>query len=290
MVTGGPPSVAILVEAMSVSAAAGGRCACSGAAAGQRASRRLQGWRSSRPAATGLGCLVGGRDLGCRRRRAGIRLARPVGFGWSGGDFRDRDLRAWPVSAAMDSAGGSAAVRLAPRARRLIEAGSARCGSRLAADRGPWLSRVFPARWLDAQHRQHRRCGFGLLRKLVSGAACHDGVLANSSWAARSSAAAPSPKTSIDIDNTIAANRKRKPGSMDAEFRLREDIAGYLQRPLSRRERGDDRTGRVRDAAGTAGAQRIRLIQGYRNGLPAFVKNRRREWPLPHVESAFPGR
>src|ERR1700722_10984374 len=50
----------------------------------------------------------------------------------------------------------------------------------------------------------------------VSGAARHVGVLANSSWAARSKAAAPSPNTRSDIDNTMAANKKRKPGSMDA--------------------------------------------------------------------------
>jgi hypothetical protein len=41
-------------------------------------------------------------------------------------------------------------------------------------------------------------------------------MLANSSCAARSNAAAPSPKIRIDIDSTIAVNRKRKPGSMVA--------------------------------------------------------------------------
>ena len=55
-----------------------------------------------------------------------------------------------------------------------------------------------------------RRVEFG------SGATRHAGVLANSSWAARSRAAAPSPNTRTDIDSTIAASRKRKPGSMDA--------------------------------------------------------------------------
>ena len=39
--------------------------------------------------------------------------------------------------------------------------------------------------------------------------------MAKSSCAARSKAAAPSPKTNIEIDKTIAANRKRKPGSID---------------------------------------------------------------------------
>ena len=54
-----------------------------------------------------------------------------------------------------------------------------------------------------------------------SGATRHAGVLANSSWAARSRAAAPSPNTRTDIDSTIAASRKRKPGSMERDFRLR---------------------------------------------------------------------
>jgi len=37
---------------------------------------------------------------------------------------------------------------------------------------------------------------------------------ANSSWAERNNAAAPNPKIRSDIDRMIAANRKRKPGSM----------------------------------------------------------------------------
>jgi len=37
-------------------------------------------------------------------------------------------------------------------------------------------------------------------------------------------------------------------------------------------ERGDHRTGRVHDAADTAGAQRIRLNREYRNRLLALVK------------------
>src|ERR1700727_3000762 len=56
--------------------------------------------------------------------------------------------------------------------------------------------------------------GPGCWAKGTSGAARQDELLAKDSWAARSRAAAPSPKTSSDIDNMIAANRKRKPGSM----------------------------------------------------------------------------
>lgn len=40
------------------------------------------------------------------------------------------------------------------------------------------------------------------------------GRLANSSWVARSKAAAPRPKISIEIASTTATNRERKPGSM----------------------------------------------------------------------------
>ena len=54
-----------------------------------------------------------------------------------------------------------------------------------------------------------------------SGAVRRAGRLANSSCAARSRAAAPSPNTRIDIERTIAANRKRKPGSMDSSSALR---------------------------------------------------------------------
>ncbi|MGB6399205.1 MAG: hypothetical protein WBF73_26540, partial [Bradyrhizobium sp.] len=54
----------------------------------------------------------------------------------------------------------------------------------------------------------------------------------------------PSPKMSIDIDKTIAENRKRKPGSIGRRIRL----CGVLRRPLSQRERGENGTGRVRGA------------------------------------------
>src|ERR1700712_1276369 len=69
---------------------------------------------------------------------------------------------------------------------------------------------------------------------IVAGAERHDGLLANSSWAARSSAAAPSPKIRIDIDNTIAENRKRKPGSMNAN----SAFAGCAK-AVEHRERGE---------------------------------------------------
>jgi hypothetical protein len=52
----------------------------------------------------------------------------------------------------------------------------------------------------------------------------------------RSSAAAPNPKTRIDIDRTTAANKKRKPGSMNAKFRF----AGVAKAFELSGERGDD--------------------------------------------------
>jgi hypothetical protein len=59
-------------------------------------------------------------------------------------------------------------------------------------------------------------------------------LLANCSWAARSNAAAPSPKTSIDIDNMIAANKKRKPGSMERQFPPRIGVAKAFEHPETR--------------------------------------------------------
>jgi hypothetical protein len=52
-------------------------------------------------------------------------------------------------------------------------------------------------------------------------------------------------------------------------------FAGYLRRPVSQRERGDDKIAAFPTRAGTASAQRIRLIRGYRNVSELFVKNRR---------------
>lgn len=48
----------------------------------------------------------------------------------------------------------------------------------------------------------------------VTSGVCLRGRLANSSWVARSKAAAPRPKISIEIVSVIATNKERKPGSM----------------------------------------------------------------------------
>lgn len=48
----------------------------------------------------------------------------------------------------------------------------------------------------------------------VTSGICLSGRLANSSWVARSKAAAPRPKISIEIASTTTTNRERKPGNM----------------------------------------------------------------------------
>jgi hypothetical protein len=58
--------------------------------------------------------------------------------------------------------------------------------------------------------------------KTRSGGGRRAGILATSSWAARSYAAAPRPKIRIDVDRMIAANKKRKPGSIGADSAWRE--------------------------------------------------------------------
>jgi hypothetical protein len=45
---------------------------------------------------------------------------------------------------------------------------------------------------------------------------------------------------------------------------------------------------RVPNAAGSASAQRIRLVRGYRNVSEVFVKNRRDEYPV-HIREAVSG-
>src|SRR5262245_48129556 len=78
---------------------------------------------------------------------------------------------------------------------------------------------------------------------LGSGGARQEVLVAKSSWAARIKAVAPSPKTSTDMQMTIAANRKRKPGSIDKE---KFSALAVICRGLSHWERGDHRPGGVR--------------------------------------------
>ena len=176
---------------------------CSGSSRLDRRDLRFLGWRRAHrlapaplhpaarfPATGDFGLCAAGGSL--RLQRGDLRLSARRRSGSAGAGSRSPRL-----------------LRVPAHRRRWLVGRVARRGvsTRSSASTGAWL----------------RLC----CANIVSGAACHDGLLANSSWAARSSAAAPSPKTSIDIDNTIAANRKRKPGSMDAN----SAFAGYCKGP-----------------------------------------------------------
>ena len=186
-------------------------------------------------------------------------------------------FRIWPSPAAVilrPSARRPSQVRPAPDRSPLVPLGPHR-GPR-GQQRRPKPSAPRAAVRTAASPERALRLRF-VAQTPVRESACQDGVLANSSWAARSSAAAPSPKTSTEIDKTIATNKNRKPGSME---RLIPPARGYLRRLSSVGERGDHRIGRVRDASDNASAQQIRLIQEYRNGFRALVKNCPNKWPV----------
>ena len=173
---------------------------------------------------------------------------RRIGLGWrrlalGRRDFRDCDLRLGGLGRRglffglqggifgpeRGNALGLRRVRRACFLRRRHSLGISRggCGDIVGRD-------LLGGRRLDPQQGQHGLDASLGCANIVAGAARHDGLLANSSWAARSSAAAPSPKTRIDIDNTIAENRKRKPGSMNAN----SAFAGCAK-AIEHRERGD---------------------------------------------------
>src|SRR3984957_16253440 len=228
MLTAGPPSVAIFVAAMVASGEPGG-------AAGWEAAGFSGGAISSGIAILVSAVLVsagGSTGADAAASRAGLSATVASGFAVSGGG---------------ESSGFSAAIRSGSAGAGVIAGGTASAGVVSAAFSATGVStrssastgRVVSTGWANT----------------ISGAPRQAGVLANSSWAARSKAAAPSPKTRIDSDNTMAANRKRKPGSMDANSAFGISLLDILQRPLSHRERGDHNTGRVRDAAHTTGAR-----------------------------------
>ena len=196
-----------------VSSAAAGATACAG---------RASCWAGlSATGISGLAVSGGDESSGCSAAVLSGSAGTAVTSGSAG-------VAAASGSTGFAVASGSAASR-PRRVHRYAVAGCSGCRRRWSLVRRFRLR----GRWLDTQHRQNGLPGFRFgCAKTGSGLACHDGVLANSSCAARSNAAAPSPNTSIDIDNTIAANRKRKPGSMDAS----SAFAGYvLRRPLSRK-------------------------------------------------------
>ena len=184
-----------------------------------------------------LGAGVRGRTCGCAVYRLGAAVASACG-----GRFRPvRTLGLARLLRQRGDASGSTWRRRAFRvgARRHSLA-SGTCDSGWGVVGGRSVRRpatVAGACPLPSARRRRRRraaspapAGASVCcANIVSGAARQDGMLANSSCAARSSAAAPSPKTRIDIDSTIAANRKRKPGSMERQVPPSRDSAKALE-------------------------------------------------------------
>ena len=209
-ITAGPPSVAILVAAALPSSGSRSGAGTAGAeplAAGSADVSAIAATTST--SATGTSVPTGPDGV-------------PVVASVAGAGCLSSMLRAATLSG---SAGlSSAAVPAALRYPAI---------SGTAAERSS--SRGFSA--AGRSTRSRARLGIGSsfsLAKTGSGGARRDGRLANSSCAARNRAAAPSPNTRIDIERTIAVNRKRKPGSMDASSALLKS-AGLLMP----RERGD---------------------------------------------------
>ena len=193
MITAGPPSVAILVAAALPSSGSRSGAGTAGAeplAAGSADVSAIAATTST--SATGTSVPTGPDGV-------------PVVASVAGAGCLSSMLRAATLSG---SAGLSSAA---------VPACSAISGT--AAERSS--SRGFSA--AGRSTRSRARLGIGSsfsLAKTGSGGARRDGRLANSSCAARNKAAAPSPNTRIDIERTIAVNRKRKPGSMDASSAL----------------------------------------------------------------------
>ncbi len=225
MLTAGPPSVAIFVVALS---AAGSGTSTRSLAAGGRGSSGARVeillvateaiWTSS--AAGDFSAETGAGSAGGAFSTTGISVVVaccPAGRG------NEASSGCWAAICSVESVEAEAGAAAVSSVRGAV-AGARSCGvaaagnsTRSAASTGV--------------------VGSGCA-KVTSGAVRHDGLAANSSWAARNSAAAPSPKIRSDIDNTIAATRKRKPGSIAASSAL----AGILRRLLSRRERGDHKS------------------------------------------------
>ena len=257
MVTAGPPSVAMVFEIALVAGSAGS--ARSVVQARRRRPRSAQPGRlrSRRRRALGGGLVV---VSGCRRHRRAVGAAsawggqcsRPAAGLSAAGACGDRACRRRLAADGVDIQ--RPAVRRscpAEQARRGEDRAVARhrrsvhgCRNRVPPRSARSAADAFATvlrRIVDAQQRQDRSAFAALVAppacaNLVSGAGCQVGALANSSCAVRSSAAAPNPKIRIDIDRTIAANKKTKAGEHGRQVPLR----GSVRRPLSYRERGED--------------------------------------------------
>ena len=236
MATAGPPSVAILVEAGFGSAAAGALTGSDAAdsditgatsfagdkTCGDRICKdklcsvdatfvsSAGGAASAVSVMASVGAAAASVCRGLSAAGSGLATAGVVVSGCSG----------FNAAICSGSAGGEA-IAAGPADSAILSAGMS------SDDRGSGSSRSIASTGLVASLAASLGTSV-CCAKLVSGPARQAGVLANCSWAARSSAAAPSPKTSIDIDNTIAANRKRKPGSMERRI---PPSRGYCEGP-----------------------------------------------------------
>ena len=139
--------------------------------------------------------------------------------------LRDLGLRVWRLrTAGVGSAGCSGAAR-----SRL----GLCCGAALtcfaAASAGGRRPNILDRRPLPRPRMRRRRAASPApagwprqpARNLVSGAGRQTGVLANSSCAVRSSAAAPSPNTRIDIDSDDRGEQETKAGEHGRQVPLR---------------------------------------------------------------------
>ena len=204
MRTAGPPSVAILVaaglpsdEAASVAGSAGdGGATAEGPGVSTMAATFTSTLARGASVAVAGGGAAGVSALACFAGSSGFAASTCIGSaGFSAASFSGSaglpSGAACPVGAGVsEAASGTAAGTFS--AGFSATGGSTRSSASVGG--GP----------------SFRRANIG------SGVARRGGRLANSSCAARNRAAALSPKTRIDIDRTMAVNRKRKPGSMDA--------------------------------------------------------------------------
>ena len=172
----------------------------------------------------------------------------------------------------------------ADRSSRLQRGDAVRLG-RLGAAVGARLGRRGDRRWhaRPAQHQPEHRPAPSAPRPAVRRAASRAPAVwlrsaaqtpfrgrraRTGCWQIPRGPRAAAPPRQVRRPGSTSTTRSRRTenesrGAWTGEFRLR----GMSAKAFEHRERGDHRTGRVRDAADTASAQRIRLIREYRNGF-----------------------
>ena len=120
-------------------------------------------------------------------------------------------------SAGLTAASFSGSAGLASGA---CPAGAGTSGAASGTAAADILRRLLRDRRIDAQQRQRRRRVVIQAGKHRLGRRPSRGKVGKFLMRGTQQAAAPSPKFRIDIDRTIAVNRKRKPGSMDLSSTL----------------------------------------------------------------------